>query len=128
MFPRLGEIQWINYPELGLKETFRRVITAIDTNVPWVRQHTRLGEKAREWERNRGNESFLLRGMDLQDAVKWLSEASSAREPKPLPLHEEYIRKSQEWEAGEIKRLEGSPDVGASWRCAACRQSVAAGY
>src|SRR5271167_3404648 len=39
LFPGLGEIQWINYPELGFEETFRRLIAAIDTDLDWVGQH-----------------------------------------------------------------------------------------
>jgi hypothetical protein len=43
--------------------------------------------------------------MDLQDAIRWLAEATSVQEPKASSLYEQYIRASQEWEAGEIKRL-----------------------
>ena len=81
------------------------LVTAIDTDVEWVRQHTRLGGKARDWEHNKRNESFLLRGMALQDAIKWLAQSTVVNEPKLLPLQEEYIRASQKWEAGEIERL-----------------------
>ena len=105
MLPGLAEIQWINYPELGFEETFRRLIAALDTDLEWVRQHTRLAEKARDWENNKRNESFLLRGMALQDALKWLAQSTVVNEPKLLPLQEEYIRASQKWEAGEIERL-----------------------
>src|SRR5271157_6147412 len=43
LLPGLKEIQWINYPELGFEETFRRLIAAIDTDLEWVRRHTRFG-------------------------------------------------------------------------------------
>jgi hypothetical protein len=39
--------------------------------------------------------------MDLQNAVQWLAQAA-IKEPKAAALQEEYIRASQEWEAGEI--------------------------
>ncbi|MGA9567697.1 MAG: TIR domain-containing protein [Candidatus Korobacteraceae bacterium] len=105
LLPGLREIQWIHYPELGFDETFRRLIAALDTDLEWVRQHTRLAEKARDWENSKRNESFLLRGMALQDALKWLAQSTVVNEPKVLPLQEEYIRASQKWEAGEIERL-----------------------
>jgi hypothetical protein len=67
--------------------------------------HTRLQGKARDWENNQRNDSFLLRGLDLQDALQWIAKGAVVKKPKPLPLHEEYIRASQEWEAREINRL-----------------------
>ncbi len=82
LLPGLGETQWINYPELGFEETFRRLIAALDTDLEWVRQHTRLAEKARDWENNHRNESFLLRGMALQDALRWLAKSTAVNEPK----------------------------------------------
>jgi hypothetical protein len=42
--------------------------------------------------------------MDLQNAVQWLAQAA-IKEPKAAALQEEYVRTSQEWEAGEIQRL-----------------------
>src|SRR3974390_1486579 len=105
LYPGLGEIQWINYPELGGAETFQRLITAIDTDRDYLLGHTRLKEKSGEWHDKNRDVSFLLRGMELQEAVAWLAKAAVGKEPKPLPLQEEYIRASQEWEAGEIQRL-----------------------
>src|ERR1035441_985890 len=46
LLPGLKEIQWINYPELGFERTFQRLTTAIDTDLKWVHQHTRLAGKA----------------------------------------------------------------------------------
>jgi WD40 repeat protein len=110
LLPVAKEIQWIKYPELGFEQTFQRLIAALNTDRDWVRQHTRLEGKAREWDSKQRNESFLLRGMDLQDAVKWLAQAAVVKKPKPSPLHEEYIRASQKWEAKEITRLEKLAD------------------
>src|SRR5262249_9081381 len=36
----------------------------------------------------------------------WLAKAAVVKEPKPLPLQEEYIRASQKHEAREVARLE----------------------
>jgi hypothetical protein len=46
LFPGIEEIQWINYPEFGLKQTFENLITAIDVDADWVHQHTH-GSKAK---------------------------------------------------------------------------------
>jgi WD40 repeat protein len=106
LFEGIKEIQRISYPDLGLKQTCRKLIATIDIDAEWVRQHTRLAGRAKEWDGNGRDESFLLRGMELQDAVGWLAKAGVVKEPKPLPLQEEYIRASQEHEAGEVARLE----------------------
>jgi Tol biopolymer transport system component len=106
LLPGLNEIQYINYPDLGFDETFQRLIDALDTDREWVRQYTRLEARAKEWESGQRNESFLLRGMDLQNAITWLAQGSVVKHAKPLPLHEEYIRASQEHEAKEVSRLE----------------------
>jgi WD40 repeat protein len=105
LYPGLGEIQWINYPDLGFEQTFERVIAAINTDREWVRAHTRLKEKATEWDSKNRDESFLLRGMDLQDAVQWLAQ-SQGKEPPPTALQIHYIQASRAWEAQEIQRLQ----------------------
>src|SRR5262249_46147202 len=48
--------------------------------------------------------SLLLRGLDLQSAVKFLIQADSRKEPGPTHLQSEYVRASQEWEAQETQR------------------------
>ena len=35
LHPALGKIQWIDYPNLGFEETFKRLIRALDTNFDW---------------------------------------------------------------------------------------------
>ncbi len=74
------------------------------TDLDWVRSHTPLLVRAREWDVKGRDSSFLLRGMDLQNAIQWLAQAT-IKEPKAAALQEEYVRASQEWEAGEIQRL-----------------------
>jgi WD40 repeat protein len=106
LYPELGEIQWINYPELGFEETFGRLIAAIDTDREWVREHTLLKDKARGWNSKGRNDSFLLRGLELQEAVAWLAKATVVKAPRLLSLQEEFIRASQEHEAREVVRLE----------------------
>ena len=106
LLPGLKEIQWINYPELGFEHTFQRLITAIDTDLDWVRSHTRVLVRALEWDRNERDNSFLLRGMDLQNAIEWLAQAPTIKEPKLLPLQEEHIRASQKREAEELEHAQ----------------------
>lgn len=105
MFPGLGEIQWISYPQLGFKETIRNLMKAIDTDLEWVRKHTRLGLRAAQWEARGSDNGFLLHGAELREAVRWLEQASVKTNCKPSALHQQYIRASTEWESLQIERL-----------------------
>ena len=67
------------------------LINALDTDLDWVRAHTRLLTRAIEWENKGKNKSFVLRGDDLRTAEQWLAQASTNKEPKPTALQTEYI-------------------------------------
>src|SRR5437867_12561871 len=67
------------------------LINALDTDLEWVRGHTRLLTRAIEWESKGKNKSFVLRGDDLRAAERWLAQASTSKEPKPTALQTEYI-------------------------------------
>ena len=42
-------------------------MSALDTDLKWVRAHQRLLTRAIEWDANPSNNSFVLRGEDLQE-------------------------------------------------------------
>ncbi len=71
------------------------VLAAIDNLPEWAREHTRLLERAEEWEHSGRDASFLLRGSDLSEAETWLSAQGSHREPRPSPLQTEYLLESR---------------------------------
>lgn len=87
----LARFQRIDLSEESLFDAgFDALVKALDTDLPWVQTHTRLLTRAKEWERQGRNSSFLLRGKDLRDAE--LSMARSAEhEPKPTPLQVQYL-------------------------------------
>jgi hypothetical protein len=49
------------------------IIAAIETDLEWERQHTRLTVKALEWDDSGRDRSFLLRGSELAAAEQWLA-------------------------------------------------------
>lgn len=102
----LAPINWIVFRDTDdFKSCFDTLIQALDTDLDSKRTHTRLLVRGKEWETKSRNESFLLRGMDLQDALQWLAQAPTIKNQDPSELHRESIKASQEWEAGEIQRL-----------------------
>lgn len=67
------------------------LLAAIEDLPEWARQHTRLLERAEEWQDRGRDASFLLRGSDLADGERWLGEQGADREPRPTPLQTEYL-------------------------------------
>src|SRR5262249_9087228 len=78
---------------------------AIDTDIAWIRQHTRIGELARRWE-SAGRPAMggrLLRGEELVDAETWLL-TSPKSSPDPTEEQRAYVQASRAYENAEIER------------------------
>ncbi|NJN59155.1 MAG: CHASE2 domain-containing protein [Leptolyngbyaceae cyanobacterium SL_5_9] len=75
------------------EKAIARLIEAVDTDLQYVRAHTRLTVRAVEWESAKRDNSFLLRGKDLADSERWLRKGQQKR-PAPTPLQVEYITAS----------------------------------
>ena len=67
-----------------------RVVAALDTDIGWERQHTRMTVRALEWDAAGRDKSFLLRGADLAAAERWLA-AGADKDPGPTLLESEYV-------------------------------------
>jgi WD40 repeat protein len=78
------------------KEVLPKLIEAIFTDFDWVSDHTRLSQRAAEWNLKERNTSYLLRGSDLDNAEKWMTESTTQSERHVTPLQAEYIRASRE--------------------------------
>ena len=92
----LGKFQWIDFSDDDTFEArFATLIAALDTDLAWVKVHTRLLTRAKEWEREGKDKSFLLHGKDLREAEWWVAK-SSEKDPKPTTLHSQYILASRQ--------------------------------
>lgn len=78
-----------------LKASLGEMIQTINTDLDWVRRHTRILQRSLEWENSGRNSAFLLRGDELLNAEAWFSEASTGKQPQPTPLQGEYIHTSR---------------------------------
>lgn len=67
-----------------------RLVEALDVDVEWRDQHTRLAGRARQWLDSGHDQSFLLRGSELTDAENWLARQVNHREAATAE-HAEYI-------------------------------------
>jgi WD40 repeat protein len=96
MHDKLSSHNWVYMREqddydLGIS----KVLESINVDLGWVRQHTRLLARAVEWNRKNRNTSFLLQGTDLEDAERWMIEASTQPDREVVPLQAEYIAASR---------------------------------
>ncbi|HNB52365.1 MAG TPA: TIR domain-containing protein, partial [Anaerolineales bacterium] len=90
--PAIAATNWVyirNSDELATN--VEKMVQIIHTDLDWVQDHTRLLVRAGEWVQSGRDTSFLLRGTDLLNAEKWLTKAETIADPKPTPLHKEYI-------------------------------------
>ncbi len=70
--------------EEDLDKNIPVLVKAINTDLDWLAQHTRLYNRALEWESKGYNESYLVRGPDLQDALTFISNGAAGKKPAPL--------------------------------------------
>jgi WD40 repeat protein len=93
----LAMLNWIFFEEAGEKfeEAMVDLVTAITVDQEWLKGHTRLENRALDWERKGSDRGLLLRGSDLTEAEAWLGQAAG-KEPVPTALQAQYILKSRE--------------------------------
>jgi WD40 repeat protein len=94
----IADRQWITFADgVPFAESMDTLVGALDTDLDWLRQHTQWLGKAREWEREGRDKSFLLRGAELRAAEAWLTTPGAAeKEPPATPLQNEYVFASRQ--------------------------------
>jgi TIR domain len=96
MPPALADVEWVSLrdgdgPAVGID----RLVEALETDLEWRDQHTRLAGRTREWLDNGRDSSYLLRGADLREAEAWLTRQQEHREA-PTREQAEYITSSRQ--------------------------------
>jgi len=96
MHEKLASTNWVYLRDQdNFDETLPRLVESIQTDLAWVRQNTQLLGQALEWESKNKNNSFLLTGTKLQEAERWMAEASGTENREILPIQAEYISTSR---------------------------------
>ncbi|WP_071190345.1 TIR domain-containing protein [Trichormus sp. NMC-1] len=104
LHPGLAKVQWIDFRKHGgdFLTNFGELTRTLDTDPDYVRSHTRLLLRAKEWEQQKRDDSFLLRGKDLAASEAWLKQ-SQQKEPSPTNLQLEYLAASRALPYRKIK-------------------------
>lgn len=88
----LRELQYLFFTdETKFHTSLHQLVTALNLDIDWIREHTRLGELARQWDHQGRYISLLLWGDPLKDAEHWLTEQPDDA-PKPDELLRNYIK------------------------------------
>ena len=97
--PAVAKLNWLSFPAAGeFDAQVDALIAAMDMDLGWLRDHTRLLVRAEEWQRRDRDASRLLRGADLRDAERWLLAADTAAKRVPTPLQTQFLVASRQAE------------------------------
>lgn len=95
MHPSLSAHNWVKFRDVDdYEHAFQSILTAIDTDLSFVRAHTRYVVRAAEWDDKGRDKSLLLRGNELGEAEAWLAE-SETKQPHATDQQREYILESR---------------------------------
>lgn len=101
----LSHINWIYFRESDdFNTSYQKLIGAVDTNLDYVRAHTRYLIRAQEWMREGKRQDLLLFGEEIERAETWRiqgdqyhsEKTSKSINPPVLKLHRAYIDTSRE--------------------------------
>lgn len=88
--PSLRALNWIYFRENDdFAKSLQGFNSTIDTDPDWIKAHTRLTQRALEWESKAHKDSLLLRGDDLTEAEQMLSQTK--KEPKLSEAVGQYV-------------------------------------
>jgi WD40 repeat protein len=107
----LTSLNWIFFRENDdFDGALKALIQALRTDLGWVKAHTRLTIRAAEWDGKTRNDSFLLRGDDLEAAEGLLTQTK--HQPELTPLQMEYILASRRSAVRRQRRILGAVTFG----------------
>jgi hypothetical protein len=95
----LRRLNWVDMRGNAFDAGFSLLIVALDTDLAWAKDHTRVLVRATEWNAKERENSLLLRGKDLEAAERWLGESARHPSPEPTPLQAEFIVASRHADA-----------------------------
>jgi hypothetical protein len=113
--PALASINYVRFdPDddgraRSMMASMKALVRALNTDVSWLREHTRLLARALEWDAASRPDSRLLLGQDIALAIEWL-RGRPRNAPEPTELHHDFIRASESAEkarqSAERQRLD----------------------
>lgn len=73
-----GRLKRLNYifmrGQAEFADGIEKLVATLNTDIVWIREHTRLGERTKEWNTNKKAEAGLLRDDDIAKAETWITQ------------------------------------------------------
>ncbi|MFA5952634.1 MAG: TIR domain-containing protein [Hyphomicrobium sp.] len=93
--PGLARLNWIfcNTQD-QVPAALDTLAQALNTDIVWIREHTRLGELATRWQERNATSALLIRGNDLDEAERWIATRPTSA-PLPTPMTQRFIAESR---------------------------------
>ncbi len=110
----LRRLNFIFFDDPGQAEfdaSVDRLITALRTDIGWIRQHTTYGEAALHWSASDRPGGLLLRSPSLEQAERWIA-SRPAGAPAPTELTKVFIAESRSGVSRRRNILTGSLTAG----------------
>jgi WD40 repeat protein len=103
----LGQSNWLFFnADDKFDHEFEVLIDALETDLEYLKVHTRLLLRALEWEAAGKSSSSLLKDEEIDSAEAWLkSGIDENKQPTPTELHSLYITASRQRDLDEKQRL-----------------------
>ena len=115
-------------PGSGFGSGLVRLVAALNTDLEWLREHTRYLERASEWDKGGRPANRLLYGSDIALAKAW-AQARPKDAPEPTALHLDFIRSSEteqtRQQSAEAQRLRQLSDAQAEREAAFAERAAA---
>jgi WD40 repeat protein len=96
--------QWVEFLDGSFDESVLALRRALETDLDWVKDHTRLRLRALEWDREGRRTGKLLNRPELREAEEWVRRSGEDEERRPSPLVYDYLaassrnrRRRQRW-------------------------------
>jgi hypothetical protein len=75
-------------------DAMNQLTHALETDIEWIREHTRLGTLAQRWLAQDQGSDLLLRGRELSTAERWINKRPH-KGPAPSDAHQAFLNASR---------------------------------
>jgi WD40 repeat protein len=104
--PAIAARQWLRLPQQeGALLQVGPLLEALDLDLDWVRIQTWLLLRLRDWERHGKASGSELRGVELEDAERWLERADARQGRNALPEQAHFILESRRGAVSRQRRF-----------------------
>src|SRR5262245_29786075 len=95
---KLAALNYVRFDEgRSFMAALKALTNALNTDLGWLREHTRLLARAMEWDAGGRPANRLLSGKDISAAKDWIARRPR-NAPEPTTLHLDFVKASESWE------------------------------